>query len=81
MHLLCYVEEAVSGEHSLPGGTWKTVDLNCCDNGLWILSKENNFHSGTSQQLEKERRNLHPSRHSELDWTVPPEPHESCPCF
>lgn len=60
MYLLCYVDEAVSVEHSLPEGAWKTAGLNCWENGLWILDKENNFHSGTSQQLEEKSRNLHP---------------------
>lgn len=60
MYLLCYVDEAASGEHSLPRGTWKTAGLDYWDNGLWILGKENNFDSGTSQQLEEEPRNLHP---------------------
>lgn len=38
----------------------ENMGLNCWDNGLWILGKENNFHSGTSQQWEEEPRSLHP---------------------
>lgn len=60
MYLLCYADDPVSGERSLPRGSWKTTGLNCWNNGLWILGKENNFCSGASQQLEEEPRNFCP---------------------
>lgn len=60
MYLLCYADDPVSGERSLPRGSWKTTGLNCWNNGLWILGKENNICSGASQQLEEEPRNFHP---------------------
>ena len=71
MYSLCYIDEAVSGEHSLPGGAWKTADLNYWDNGLWILGKENNFHSGTSSSWKRGPGISTPREHSKLDWTDP----------